>query len=88
MGKIFMKVLLIAIRNIVIFLIQINVQMCTQKFWATEITLIINIVAEPEPEEQQHFAGAGTEIFLPGSGYLNSYKRLQKPLNFSYSNLK
>jgi hypothetical protein len=42
-------------------------------------------VAEPEPVEQQLFAGAGAKVFWPGSGsgsgagYVNSYKMLQKP---------
>jgi hypothetical protein len=43
---------------------------------------------EPEPVERQHFAGAGAiaEVFCSGSvsGYVNSYKMLQKTLNFSY----
>jgi hypothetical protein len=43
-------------------------------------------VAEPEPVELQLFAGAGAQIFLPGSGpgsgYVNSDKMLQKALNF------
>jgi hypothetical protein len=43
-------------------------------------------VAEPEPVEQPLFArpGAGARVFWPGSGseYVNSYKMLQKDLNF------
>jgi hypothetical protein len=35
-------------------------------------------VAEPEPVERQLFAGAGVEVFLPGSGsgagYVKCYK--------------
>jgi hypothetical protein len=56
-----------------------------------KITKIISSVAEPElepePVEQQLFAGAraGAKVFWPGSGsgagYINSYKMLpvQKP---------
>jgi hypothetical protein len=43
-------------------------------------------VAEPEPVERPLFGGAGAQVFRPGSGsrYVNSYKMLQKVLNFSY----
>jgi hypothetical protein len=43
-------------------------------------------VAEPEPVERPLFGGAGAHVFRPGSGsgYVNSYKMLQKVLNFSY----
>jgi hypothetical protein len=35
-------------------------------------------VAEPEPVERQHFAGAGAEVFFgSGYGYENSYKILR-----------
>jgi hypothetical protein len=38
---------------------------------------------EPKPVEQQLFAGAGANVFWPGSGlgagYVNPYKMLQKP---------
>jgi hypothetical protein len=40
-------------------------------------------VAEPEPVERPLFGGAGAQAFRPGSGYVNSYKMLQKALNFS-----
>jgi hypothetical protein len=38
-----------------------------------------------EPVEQQHFAGAGADVLWLGfsSEYINSYKMLQKALNFS-----
>jgi hypothetical protein len=40
-------------------------------------------VAEPEPVEQQLFAGAEAKVFLPssgsGAGYVNSYKMSQNP---------
>jgi hypothetical protein len=43
----------------------------------------VGSVAEPEPVEQQLFAGAGAKVFWPGfgsgAGYVNSYKMLQKP---------
>jgi hypothetical protein len=43
--------------------------------------MIIISVAELEPVERQLFAGAGAEVFWPGSGagYVNSYKMLQNP---------
>jgi hypothetical protein len=45
-------------------------------------------VAEPEPVERPLFGGtgAGAQVFRPGSGsgYVNSYKMLQKVLKFSY----
>jgi hypothetical protein len=39
-----------------------------------------------EPVERQIFAGAGAWVFRPGFGseYVNSYKMLQKALNFAY----
>jgi hypothetical protein len=37
-----------------------------------------------EPVERQLFAGAVAEVFWAGSGYVNSYKMLQKALSFSY----
>jgi hypothetical protein len=43
-------------------------------------------VAEPEPVEQQLFAGAGAKVFWPGSGSgagcVNSLKMLQNPKFF------
>jgi hypothetical protein len=41
-------------------------------------------VAEPEPVERPLFGGAGAQAYGPGSGsgYVNSYKMLQKALNF------
>jgi hypothetical protein len=46
-------------------------------------TMAKSSVAEPklesEPMERQLFAGAGAKVFWPGSGYVNSYKMLQKP---------
>jgi hypothetical protein len=43
-----------------------------------------------EPVERQIFAGAGAEVFWTGSGsgYVNSYKMLQKAIKLSYKNLK
>jgi hypothetical protein len=40
--------------------------------------------------ERPLFGGAGAQAFRPGSGsgYVNSYKMLQKALNFSSKNLK
>jgi hypothetical protein len=45
-----------------------------------KVTVTVSF-AEPEPVEQQLFAGAGAKDFWPGSGagYMNSYKMLQKP---------
>jgi hypothetical protein len=52
------------------------------------IIAIVGSVAEPEPVERPLFSGAGAQVFRPGSGsrsgYVNSYKMLQKVLNFSY----
>jgi hypothetical protein len=46
-------------------------------------------VAEPEPLERQLFARAGTQVFcMPGSGYVNSYKMLQKAVPGTFSILK
>jgi hypothetical protein len=42
------------------------------------ITRVATSVAEPEPVERQLLAGAEAEVFWPGSGYVNSYKMLQK----------
>jgi hypothetical protein len=43
-----------------------------------------------EPVEQQLLARVGAQVFWPGSGsvYVNSYKMMQKALNFSSKNLK
>jgi hypothetical protein len=53
---------------------------------------IAELELEPEPVERQHFARAGAEIFWSDSGsgsrFVNSYKILQKALDFSYKNLK
>jgi hypothetical protein len=61
----------------------------TNLHWQNELT---GSVEEPEPVERPLFGGAGAQaqVFRPGSGsgYLNSYKMLQKVLNFSYKNLK
>jgi hypothetical protein len=52
-------------------------------FFTLEIRINVNVKSSvAEPVERQHFAGA--EIFWPGSGYVNSYKMLQKNLKFSY----
>jgi hypothetical protein len=44
-------------------------------------------VAELEPVERPLFGGAGAQAFRPGSGsgYVNSYKMLQKVLNFTHT---
>jgi hypothetical protein len=46
-------------------------------------SILIGSVAEPEPVEQQLFAGAGAKVFMARSGsragYVNSYKMFQKP---------
>jgi hypothetical protein len=43
--------------------------------------IVIGSFSVAEPVERQLFAGAGAEIFWPGSGsgYVISYKMLQKP---------
>jgi hypothetical protein len=49
-------------------------------------------VAEPEqePVKRPLFAGAGAQVFRPGSGfgYVKSYKMLRKVLNFSKKNFR
>jgi hypothetical protein len=48
------------------------------------VDMDIASVAEPEPVERPLFDGAVARVFRPCSGYVNSYKMLQKVLNFSY----
>jgi hypothetical protein len=44
-------------------------------------TSVAETELEPEPVEQQLFAGARAKVFWPGSGagYIISYNMLQKP---------
>jgi hypothetical protein len=51
---------------------------------------VVSSVAEPEPVERPLFGGARAQVLRPGSGsgYVNSYKMLQKGPKFFIQNLK
>jgi hypothetical protein len=73
-------------------MVKVNENICKMICGCENQIYLIASVAEPEPEpvEWPLFGGAGAQAFRPGSssgsGYVNSYKMLQKALNFSSKN--